>query len=204
MPSTEVKRLNKSVSRQIRRSRKPVTILFTDIEGSTRYWELHGDVEGRLMIDLHNRLIYPVIKRHRGKIIKNIGDAIMASFRSPKNALRSAVGIQQILARQRAEDENFRLKVRVGVHTGTAVVENDDVFGDAVNVAASVEGYAEGNEICLSDDTASRLGKLAYGLVEKGSFVPKGKSKGLTIYTCEWEKYPSMTEGVKASPMICS
>ena len=202
MSSTQVKGLNKSVSRHIRRSRKPVTILFTDIEGSTRYWDLHGDVEGRLMIDLHNRLIYPVIKRHRGKVIKNIGDAIMASFKSPKNALTAAIGIQQILERQRSEDESFQLKVRIGVHTGKALVETDDVFGDAVNVAARVEGYGEGDEICLSDNTASKLGKLAFGLVEKGSFVPRGKSSGVTIYRCEWEKYPSMIKGVKESPLL--
>ena len=202
MSSTQVKGFDKSVSRQIKRSRQPVTILFTDIEGSTRYWELHGDVGGRLMIDLHNRLIYPVIKRHRGRVVKNIGDAIMASFKSPRNALKAAIGIQQILERRRTEDESFQLKVRIGVHTGKALVENDDVFGDAVNVAARVEGYGEGNEICLSDDTASKLGKLASGLVEKGSFVPKGKSSGVTIYTCEWERYPSMITGVKASPLL--
>ena len=91
----------KSVAREIRRSRKPVTILFTDVVGSTRYWDIHGDVKGRLMIDLHNRLIYPVIRRHRGKVIKHIGDAIMASFKSPENGLKAAIGIQQILEQRR-------------------------------------------------------------------------------------------------------
>ncbi|MCK5551564.1 MAG: adenylate/guanylate cyclase domain-containing protein, partial [Deltaproteobacteria bacterium] len=112
MADPREKSFYKSIIRQIRRSRKTVTILFTDVEGSTRYWDSVGDTKGRLMIDLHNRLIYPVIKRHRGRIVKTIGDSIMASFKSPENALRASIGIQQILQQRRKGDRSFRLKVR--------------------------------------------------------------------------------------------
>ena len=187
----------KSVARQIRRSRKPVTILFTDVVGSTRYWDLHGDVKGRLMIDLHNRLIYPVIRRHRGKLIKHIGDAIMVSFRSPANALKAAIGIQQILEQRRKQDKNFRLKVRIGVHTGEALVENKDVFGDTVNLAARLERCARGEEICVSGETAERLSKEHFGLVKTGSISPKGKRTEVEIYNCEWGTYPSVIDEIK-------
>jgi len=187
----------KSVVRQIRRSRKPVTILFTDVVGSTRYWDVHGDVKGRLMIDLHNRLIYPVIRRHRGKVIKHIGDAIMASFRSPANGLKAAIGIQQILEERREQDKNFRLKVRIGVHTGEALVEDKDVFGDTVNLAARLERCARGDEICVSGETAERLNKKRFCLVNTGSISPKGKRSQITIYRCEWQEYPSIIDGIK-------
>ena len=195
--STLGKGFYKSVVRQIRRSRKPVTILFTDVVGSTRYWDVHGDVKGRLMIDLLNRLIYPVIRRHRGKVIKHIGDAIMASFRSPANSLKAAIGIQQILEERRKQDTNFRLKVRIGVHTGEALVENKDVFGDTVNLAARLERCARGDEICVSADTAERLSKKHLGLVKTGSILPKGKRSEVTIYKCEWREYPSLIGGIK-------
>ena len=187
----------KSVARQIRRSRKPVTILFTDVVGSTRYWDVHGDVKGRLMIDLHNRLIYPVIRRHRGKVIKHIGDAIMVSFKSPVNGLKAAIGIQQILEERRKQDKDFRLKVRIGLHTGEALVENKDVFGDTVNLAARLERCARGDEICVSGDTAERLDKEHFGLIETGSILPKGKRSEITKYKCEWHKYPSVVDEVK-------
>ena len=187
----------KSVARQIRRSRKPVTILFTDVVGSTRYWDLHADVKGRLMIDLHNRLIYPVIRRHRGKLIKHIGVAIMVSFRSPANALKAAIGIQQILEQRRKQDKNFRLKVRIGVHTGEALVENKDVFGDTVNLAARLERCARGEEICVSGETAERLSKEHFGLVKTGSISPKGKRTEVEIYNCEWGTYPSVIDEIK-------
>jgi class 3 adenylate cyclase len=186
----------KSVARQIRRSRKPITILFTDVVGSTRYWDVHGDVKGRLMIDLHNRLIYPVIRRHRGKVIKHIGDAIMVSFRSPENGLKAAIGIQQILEERRKQDKDFRLKVRIGLHTGEALVENKDVFGDTVNLAARLERCARGDEICVSGDTAERLDEEHFGLAKTGSILPKGKRSEVTIYKCEWRKYPSLIDEI--------
>ena len=69
-----------SATKHIRSSRKHVTILFSDIEESTTYWDKYGDIEGRLMVDRHNRLMFPIIQKFRGRIIKTIGDSIMASF----------------------------------------------------------------------------------------------------------------------------
>jgi class 3 adenylate cyclase len=197
MADPKEKSFYKSIIRQIRRSRKPVTILFTDVEGSTRYWDSLGDTRGRLMIDLHNRLIYPVIKRHHGRVVKTIGDAIMASFKSPENALKASIGIQQILDRRRIEDKSFRLKVRIGIHTGKALVEHKDIFGDMVNVAARVVDYGKGNEICVSGGTASHLSKKTFGLIRKGTFVPKGKRRAVTIYRLRWKKHPSLIDGMK-------
>ena len=126
----------------------------------------------------------------------------MASFKSPENALKASIGIQQILEQRRKEDERFRLKVRIGVHTGKALVEDKDVFGDAVNVAARVEDYGKGDEICVSGGTASNLSKKAFGLVRKGTFVPKGKRKPLTIYKLRWKKYPSLIDGIKEGGLL--
>ena len=174
----------RSVSRQIRRSRKPVTILFTDVEDSTAYWDEYGDLDGRLMIDLHNRLISPVIKRYRGKIVKHIGDSIMASFKLPRNALNASIAIQQILDKRRNEDAAFRLKVRIGIHAGKALVEGDDIFGDAVNLASRVQSLAKGNEIYVSSSTASLFKNEDFALTKVGNFLLKGKQTEIAIYKC--------------------
>ncbi len=189
-------RFYKSLISEIRRSRRPVTIMFTDVEGSTHYWDAHGDVKGRLMVDLHNRLICPVITRYRGKVVKHVGDAIMASFTSPGNALKAAIGIQQILHQRRSKEGSLLPKVRVGVHTGKALVESDDVFGDMVNVAARVGDYAKGCEICVSGSTAAKVKKKAFKLAKTGSFLPKGKRKPITIYECQWRAHPSLIDDV--------
>ena len=192
----------RSLSRQIRRSRRPVTILFTDVEDSTAYWDEYGDLDGRLMIDLHNRLISPVIERYRGKIVKHIGDSIMASFRSPRNALKASIAIQQILEKRRNEDVAFKLRVRIGVHAGKALVEGDDIFGDAVNLAARVKGLAKGNEIYVSSSMASLFEKDDFALTKVGNFLLKGKQTEISIYKCRWREYPDLIEGIEQNVFV--
>lgn len=92
-----------SITRQIEKSKKDVTILFTDIERSTEFWDRHGDTAGRLMLDLHNKLMFPVIRSFKGTVTKTIGDSIMASFRKPEDAVRAAIGMQQILDKRKQE-----------------------------------------------------------------------------------------------------
>ena len=82
----------------IRSSKKYVTILFTDIVDSTKYWDQFGDVQGRLMVDRHNRLLFPLVGKFKGRIIKTIGDSIMAAFAKPEDAIKAAVAMQQTMA----------------------------------------------------------------------------------------------------------
>jgi len=190
------------VIRQIKRSRKPVTILFTDVEGSTSYWDRHGDIKGRLMIDQHNRVVFPVIRNFKGRIIKTIGDAVMASFRDPENAMKAAIAIQQGLEQKRKEDRSFRMHVRIGIHTGQAIVERSDVYGDAVNVASRIESRGKGGDILVSHGTANRLNKAAYHLKKKGSFSLKGKKNPLTIYQCKWQDSAKFVDSVQFTSFL--
>ncbi len=197
-------RFQEALVRQITRSRRKVTIMFTDVEGSTTYWEKHGDVHGRLMVDLHNRLIVPIVKKFRGTVVKHVGDAIMASFGSPEKALKAAVGIQQILDRQRSRDGKFVPEVRIGIHTGKAVVEKQDVFGDMVNVASRVGDHAIGGGICISGGAASKVKRKAFALTKKGAFTPRGRKQNIQLYECDWRECPSFIEDVDehALPLI--
>ena len=182
--------------RFIRRSAKPVTIMFTDIVDSTRYWDVAGDLQGRMMVNQHNRLAFPVIRKFKGRIIKTIGDAVMASFDSPENALCAAIGIQQALAEYRTRNENFHLQIRIGIHTGKALVEKADVFGDTVNIAARVEAETAANEILISKATKDKIESDQYALTRKTSFIPKGKTEEISVYKCNWETLPSQIEGI--------
>lgn len=202
MTAEKRKRFGGSITRQIRSTRKQITILFTDIEGSTRYWDIRGDIDGRLMVDYHNRLIFPVIKKFKGKIIKTIGDAIMASFSRAEQAVKAAIAIQQMLGKTRRQDKNFGLKVRIGIHTGKAIVEHNDVFGDVVNVAARIEQIGQGNEIFLSGNTADKIDKKAFGLVKSVSFTPKGKTRKIKLYRCEWDSLDKLIDGIQIDPFL--
>lgn len=102
----------------IKSSKKHVTILFTDIEDSTKYWDKFGDVQGRLMVDRHNRLLFPLVQKFKGTIIKTIGDSIMAVFSKPEQAIKAAIAMQQALGLERQGDETFDVRIRIGIHCG--------------------------------------------------------------------------------------
>jgi len=154
------------------------------------------------MIDQHNRVVFPVVLQHKGKIIKTIGDAVMASFRDPENAVKAAIAIQQGLERKRKEDRTFRMHVRIGVHTGQAIVENKDVFGDAVNVAARIEARGKGDEILVSGATARSMNKDTYHLKKKGNFSLKGKKNPLTLYSCKWQDSAKYIDTVEFQSLL--
>ena len=186
-----------NTTRQIKSSKRNITILFTDIEESTKYWHKFGDVEGRLMVDRHNRLLFPVVGKFRGRIIKTIGDSIMAAFADPENAIKAAVAMQQTMAMERQGDDSFRIRIRIGLHTGDAIVEQGDVFGDVVNVASRVENVSKGNQILLSQATISHIDdEYAFIFKRKGRFVPKGKDKDLVVYLCDWKNHPLLIDEI--------
>ncbi len=202
MPEHQDAKYTESIARRIVDSRREVTILFTDIEFSTLHWSELGDVEGRLMVDHHNRLVFPVIKGFHGKVIKTIGDAVMASFKRPEHALRAAIGIQQVLHRAREGGEGFCCSDRIGIHTGTGIVERDDVFGDVVNIAAAIEGQCRGDEILLSEITVAGLPPAEFVLIQDGALRPKGFHDEIRLYRCEWQDHPSLVDDIRPSAIL--
>jgi class 3 adenylate cyclase len=190
------------LSRYIQRARREVTVLFTDIQGSTRYWERHGDAQGRLMIDRRNRLTLPVVRHFRGRIVKTLGDSIMAVFARPGDALEATIAMQQVLARRRETDPDFDLHIRIGMHTGTGVVERRDVFGDVVHVAARVESHAEGDEILLSGAMAMHVPRTDYALAKRAELRAKGKRRAVPVWQCDWQACADHARDVRLEHLL--
>src|SRR5262245_7313909 len=132
--------------------RSPMTILFSDIKGSTRYAEKKGDVEFMAMINRHNRLLFPVIEAEGGRVVKTIGDSILAKFDGPLEGVRAAAGMQRALAKDReGREEIEQIHIRIGLHHGMGLIKDDDVFGDVVNAASRIEKQAEADQILITD-----------------------------------------------------
>jgi class 3 adenylate cyclase len=131
--------------------RRLAAILAADVAGYSRL--MGADEEGtheRLKAHLRG-LIEPKIKEHRGHTVKNTGDGLLAEFPSVVDAVRCAVEVQRGMAERNAETpEDKRLTFRIGVNLGDVIVEEHDIFGDGVNVAARLEGLAEPGGICIS------------------------------------------------------
>jgi len=142
--------------------RRLAAILAADVAGYSRLVE--ADEEGTLsrLKALRAEIIDPKIAEHRGRIVKTTGDGLLVEFASVIDALRCATEVQATIAeRVGALPPDRRIEFRIGINVGDIVVEDGDIFGDGVNVAARLEGLAEPGGICVSarvqEDAAGRL-----------------------------------------------
>jgi class 3 adenylate cyclase/CHAT domain-containing protein len=167
---------------------REVTILFTDIKGSTQFFEKRGDLEGRAMVQAHNDLLFPIVEKHGGTVIKTIGDAIMASFQLPSDAVASAIEMQRSLeCHNRDTNAGEGISVRIGINHGTGLVETNDVFGDVVNVAARIESLADGGEILVSETVYNAVRYSDDVILRYRSDAEvKGKSEPIKLYSAAW------------------
>ena len=146
-----------------------LTLLFTDIQGSTAMYERVGDMKAFDLVRLHFGFLRESISRNSGALVKTIGDAVMASFSDPRDAVRAALDMHARITRFNAEAGEELIALKMGAHTGAclAVTLNGrlDYFGQAVNLAARVQALSAGNEIVLTDDLlkAPRVRELLDG-----------------------------------------
>ena len=107
---------------------------------------------------LRRTLFDPKITDHRGRIVKNTGDGALVEFASVVDAVRCAVEVQCGIAEQNTDvPQDKRIELRIGIHVGDIIIEDDDIFGDGVNIAVRLEGIAERGGICISDDAHRQI-----------------------------------------------
>jgi class 3 adenylate cyclase len=136
-----------------------VTILFSDIEDSTTLNERLGDDAWVRLLGSHDRLVHERVNQYGGHVVKSQGDGFMIAFREPADAVHAGIDIQDALS-DGAGDRRLRktpIKVRVGIHCGTAIERDGDLFGKNVAMAARVAAQAAGGEILVSDDIRKAL-----------------------------------------------
>ena len=137
-----------------------LALLFTDLKGSTALYDRIGDMQAFDLVRTHFGHLRECAVRNSGAIVKTIGDAVMASFVDPIDALRAALDMHARIARFNAEVGNELLRLKAGLHAGPclAVSLNDrlDYFGQTVNIAARVQSLADANELVVTEDVLSR------------------------------------------------
>lgn len=173
---------------EMEKFRRNITILFTDIKGSTAYFEKYGDAAGLVMVDSCNGLISDIVRAHGGKVIKTIGDAVMASFEDVKEAVQGAVEMQQaIYEDSQTKPEQDRVSIRIGLNYGLGIVKPDDVFGDVVNVASRVESVGQPEQVVISDTVYEQVVKAdKFKIHYLGRFSLKGKGENRDLYEVQW------------------
>ena len=162
-----------------------VTLMFTDIEGSTAHNERLGDDRWLEVLAVHDKLVRRCIREGHGQVIKTLGDSFMAAFAKPDSALSSAISVQQKVAELRAPSDE-PIRVRIGLHTGPAIARGRDLFGINVATASRVAAQARGAEILVTEDVASRLdGDRPLGKPRKVAL--RGISDAPRVLTVQWQ-----------------
>ena len=166
-------------------TRRLAAILAADVAGYSRL--MGADEEGtheRLRRHLRD-LVDPKIKEHRGRIVKNTGDGLLAEFSSVVDAVRSAVEMQRAMADRNVETvEDKRITFRIGINLGDVIAEEDDIYGDGVNVAARLEALAEPGGICISRVVRDQIrDKLPYPCEAKGDQSVKNIARSVRVFT---------------------
>jgi class 3 adenylate cyclase/energy-coupling factor transporter ATP-binding protein EcfA2 len=152
-----------------------VTIMFTDVEGSTNLLSTRGFTESHEIMKAYESIIDEKVAEHAGRRIKGLGDGLMVSFGSSRHGVECAIEIQRAIAEYSKQNPERKIRIRIGLNTGEVVEEAGDIFGAAVNVAARVAGKAKGGEILVSDVVRALVGPVAEIVFDyKGAYKLKG------------------------------
>ena len=152
-----------------------VTIMFTDMEGSTNLLSTRGFTESHEIMKAYETIIDEKVAEHAGRRIKGLGDGLMVSFGSSRHGVECALEIQKAIAEYSKQNPERKIRIRIGINTGEVVEEAGDIFGAAVNVAARVAGKAKGGEILVSDVVRALVGPVAEIKFDfKGAYKLKG------------------------------
>lgn len=172
---------------------RKLVVLFADVSGSTKLYEKLGDNEALRAVDRCIKRMERAIEGFRGRLVKTIGDEVMATFATAEDAFQASVEMQQ-----RVSDlppvSGAPLKIRVGFHSGLAIEEGNDIFGDTVNTAARIVGLANSEQILTSQQTVEELPRLLRESTrDLEQLSVKGKAEGVHVFEVLWHETDELT-----------
>src|SRR5215510_12758070 len=131
---------------------------------------------------IRREIVDPAIAEHHGRIVKTSGDGMLVEFASAVDAVTCAVAVQAKMA-QRNDSIRHEIAFRIGINVGDIIIDDGDIFGDGVNIAARLEGIAEPGGVCISDDAYRQVrGKLDVDFLDAGEQELKNIARPVRVY----------------------
>ena len=181
--------------------RRLAAVLAADVAGYSRL--MGADEEGTLarLKAVRKNLVDPAIASHRGRIVKTTGDGMLVEFASAVDAVRGAVEVQRGMADQNTSvPQDRRIEFRIGIHVGDIIFDDNDIFGDGVNIAARLEGIAEPGGVCISDDAQRQIrGKVDIAFDDMGSQSLKNIAEPMRAWRARLDEGASSPAQAKLS-----
>jgi adenylate cyclase len=167
-------------------SERRATVLFADVSGSTKLYETAGDIAALAAISSCLAAMRQATEAAGGRVVKTIGDEVMAVFPGPDAAVAAAAEMQA-KAEALPEVAGTKIGLRIGFHCGPVLQQDDDVFGDTVNLAARLVAQAQKSEIITSSETASQLAPVFRSMVRHlHAITVKGKTEEVELAEIVW------------------
>jgi predicted ATPase/class 3 adenylate cyclase/DNA-binding CsgD family transcriptional regulator len=166
-----------------------LTILFTDVEGSTDLRTRHGDDLAQEILRGHERLLRAQFQEHEGREVTFLGDGFMVAFGSARKAVSCAIAIQRAFDEDNRQHPDRQIRVRTGLNTGEVVEESGTLYGAAVNAASRIASKARGGQILVSQVVKDLAGSIKeFVFIDRGFSVLKGFPTRWRLYEVNWQQ----------------
>jgi adenylate cyclase len=162
------------------------TFVFTDIVGSTAMTQRLGNAGAQKAVRAHNTAVRGAIQAYRGREVKHTGDGIMATFPDPPSAVAACIKIQREIAAHNAANPTIDVHLRIGINTGEAVEEENDFFGQAVQMTARICDKASKDNIWVSQSVIDGCKGQKFGFIPRGGFEMKGIQGAKRLFEVGW------------------
>ncbi len=170
------------------RQKATMTIMFADVCGSTQLFERYGDEKARKIVSFTLALLTQITMKYGGEVVKTIGDEIMCKYPDNSSAFQAACDMQRSI-RNHEHLAKINMAIKIGFHHGEILLEKNDVFGDAVNVAARMVGMAKAKQIICTGSTIAKLPiALAKNARNLGRVKVRGKKREMEIFEVIWQE----------------
>jgi class 3 adenylate cyclase len=157
-------------------------LMFTDIVNSTQKTQELGDHGAQQMVHIHNQIVRTALINNYGKEVKHMGDGIMAVFPSSASSVEAAIEIQKNMASHNAS-QDLKFQIRIGINSGEAIAEENDLFGTVVQLAARVCAQAGGDEILVSQNTKNTYAGSRANFTSQGTRTMKGFAEPIEVFS---------------------
>lgn len=181
-------------------SGQPVTVLFTDIAGSTAMTQKLGDEGAQKVVRVHNSIVRDAIKTFTGKEVKHTGDGIMASFPSAPLGVEAAQDMQKKTLSHNKSNPELSLDLKIGLNAGDPIAEDDDLFGSTVQLAARIVDKAAAGQILVSGSVQGLSQGKNLKFERFADVEMKGFDEPVTVYTALWDGYSPPPAEVVTQP----
>ncbi|TAL02083.1 MAG: hypothetical protein EPO08_08125 [Rhodospirillaceae bacterium] len=172
------------------------TFLLTDIVGSTALTSQIGNAGAQRVVRAHNAIVRAAAKAFKGREVKHTGDGMLLVFPDPTAGARAAMDIQQEATNYAQDNPSAPLVLRVGVHTGDAVLEDGEYYGSAISIVNGVCAVVDGGEICCTVAIRRKVASSAFRFEDLGMRTLKGSATGIEVLKLLWEPKRSAGPGV--------